>query len=302
MPGFDIIAVISLSLIAVGHLSNKRKGHLLTGLGWAVFGFYWALEFPYYLSIADFINVVLSIGALPIFLFLAYHEFLSYEWDEDFRPLSFLASVTAGTGLPYFLIKYVPFISKSLINVVAYQSVRIANLFGLGLSVSGGSWVNGEYLAHINGVPISIILACTGIQAILVAFSLIYFSRAETRVKRNLLILVIPIIYVVNLFRNVIVFLMVDANGISDFEFAHNIVGKGLSTVVLLILTLYTFKKIPQMYDDINGLFDLPWRKEPGHDYVAHFDAMLGVKKEGDVAEVFEREEDGPDGSSEDEQ
>ncbi len=282
MPGFDIIAVISLGLIALGRLSKVKNGHLLTGLGWAVFGFYWVLEFPYYLAIADFINAVLSMGALPVFLFLAYHEFLSYEWDEDYRPLSFLASVTAGTGLPYFFIKYVPFISKALIDVVAYQSVWITNLFGLHLSLSGGSWSNGEYMAHINGVPVSIILACTGIQAILVAFSLIYFSRGDSAAKRNLLLLVIPVIYVANLFRNVIVFLMVHANGASSFEFAHNVVGKGLSTVVLLILTLYTFKKIPQMYDDINGLFDLPWRKGPGHDYVAHFDAMLGVKKDGE--------------------
>lgn len=288
MPGFDIIAVISLGLIAVGPLSSARKGHLITGLGWAVFGFYWALEFPYYIYIADFINAVLSMAALPFFLFLTYHEFLSYKWDEDYRPLSFLASVTAGTGLPYFFIKYVPFVSKTLIDVVAYQSVWIANLFGLHLSLSGGSWSNGEYLAHIDGVPISIILACTGIQAILVAFSLIYFSRGDSKLRRNLLLLVIPVIYVANLFRNVIVFLIVDANGSSSFEFAHNVVGKGLSTAVLLLLTLYTFKKIPQMYDDINGLFDLPWRKGPGHDYVAHFDEMLGVKKEEDGMEPSE--------------
>ncbi len=280
MPGFDIIAVISLGLIAVGRLSNVRKGHLVIGLGWALFGFYWALEFPYYLGIADFINAVLSIGALPAFLFLTYHEVLSYRWNEDYRPLSFLASVTAGTGLPYFFIKYVPFISKPLIDIVAYQSVWITNLFGRHLSLSGGSWVNGEYMAHIEGVPVSIILACTGIQAILVAFSLIYFSRGDSAVRRNLLLIVIPVIYVANLFRNVLVFLLVDANGASYFEFAHNVIGKGMSTVVLLILALYTFGKIPQMYDDINGLFDLPWRKGPGHDYVAHFDAMLGVKKE----------------------
>ncbi len=302
MSGFDIIAVISLGLIAVGRLSNARKGHFLTGLGWAVFGFYWALEFPYYLSIADFINAVLSIGAPPVFLFLAYHEFLSYEWGEDYRPLSFLASVTAGTGLPYFFIKYVPFISKNLIDAVAYQSVWITNLFGLNLSVSGGGWINGEYLAHIDGVPVSIILACTGIQAILVAFSLIYFSRGDSAVKRNLLLLVIPVIYVANLFRNVIVFLIVDANGISQFEFAHGIVGKGLSTLVLLILTLYTFKKIPQMYDDINGLFDLPWRRGPGHDYVAHFDAMLGVKREMDAVGADGGEADGHKNSSGDEE
>ena len=278
MPGFDIIGISALAMLALGRLSGVRKGHLLIGAGWAVFGIYWAMEFPHYISIADFINAVLSIGALPVFLFLAYHEFLSYNWDEDYRPLSFLASVTAGTGIPYFLVKYVPFLSSALIDTVARQSVWIANLFGLSLSVSGGSWVDGEYMAHISGVPVSIILACTGIQAILVAFSLIYFSPGSRGEKQRLLAIVIPTIYVSNLMRNVIVFLMVDANGISSFEFAHNVVGKGLSIAVLLILTLYTFKKIPQMYDDINGLFDLPWRRGPGHDYVAHFDGMLGVR------------------------
>jgi len=294
MSGFDIIVVISLGLIALGRLFNVRYGHLVIGFGWAVFGVYWIMEFPYYLSIYDFINAVLTLAALPFFLFIAYHEFLSYKWDEDYRPLSFLASVTAGTGLPYFAIKYLPPLSESLINAVAYQSVWITNLFGLHLSVSGGSWYAGEYMAHIEGVPVAIILACTGIQAILVAFSLIYFSRGDSVIRRNLLLLVIPVIYLSNLFRNVIVFLIVDANGASSFEFAHNVVGKGLSTVVLLILVLYTFRKIPEMYDDINGLFDLPWRKTPNHDYVAHFDRMLGVKKDS------EPDDEAPKASSQD--
>ncbi len=60
------------------------------------------------------------------------------------------------------------------------------------------------------------------------------------------------------------------------WEFVHNGYGKGLSFVVLLVLMLLAFWLLPELYLNINGLFELPWRKTPGHDYKKHVGRILG--------------------------
>jgi exosortase/archaeosortase len=82
----------------------------------------------------------------------------------------------------------------------------------------------------------------------------------------------------VNLFRNAIVIILVHENGFDYFDFAHNVIGKGLSLVSLIILVLVAFIQVPELYEDINGLFELPWRKGPKHDYMKFVGRLYGEK------------------------
>jgi len=60
------------------------------------------------------------------------------------------------------------------------------------------------------------------------------------------------------------------------WEFVHNGVGKGLSFLVLVVLMLVAFWLLPELYLNINGVFELPWRKRPGHDHRKHVGRILG--------------------------
>ena len=88
----------------------------------------------------------------------------------------------------------------------------------------------------------------------------------------------------VNLARNAMVIIMVH-NG-TDFDFAHNIIGKTLSLVVLIILILAAFKIVPELYEDINGMFELPWRKGPKHDYLRFVGRIYKEKKDDNREET----------------
>src|SRR3990172_353628 len=77
-----------------------------------------------------------------------------------------------------------------------------------------------------------------------------------------------------NLVRNVVVIHFYV--GGDQWEFVHNGVGKGLSFLVLMVLMLAAFWLLPELYLNINGLFELPWRKKRGHDYRKHVGRLLG--------------------------
>ena len=53
-----------------------------------------------------------------------------------------------------------------------------------------------------------------------------------------------------------------------SFAFMHHVVGKIGSLVVLIILAFFAFTVLPELYDNIMGLLDLPKRKGPLETYL----------------------------------
>ena len=125
---------------------------------------------------------------------------------------------------------------------------------------------------------ISIILACTGIEAIVIflgafiAFEprkepwkgykkvsrtvkgYMKMSSRERRVRA--LLYTIPPIWVLNIVRNVSIIYLVD-NNITSFDVAHGYAGKAFSFLVLLALAMIVFDLVPEIYDDLLDLYRL---------------------------------------------
>jgi archaeosortase A (PGF-CTERM-specific) len=87
------------------------------------------------------------------------------------------------------------------------------------------------------------------------------------------LLLTVPMIWLLNLVRNAgVIFLYNDrtldaqaaALGMSGFDFAHIVLGKGLSFVALIVIAFALFRTCPEILDNINGLMDLPRRRSRG--------------------------------------
>ncbi|TLZ53255.1 MAG: archaeosortase A, partial [Methanobacteriota archaeon] len=265
----DVLLFSGIVLFGVGFFWKDRRCHLARGAAWTAFGVFWFLQVPAFLGLGDAVNSLGAAAALPVFLFLAAHEKRSYDWREEYGPLRFLA------GGAFFTL------SGGLIQVVANQTAALLNLFAPGYSAGAvdfqgntGLWRgNGnEIFAPVlsNGQPVvNIILACTAIQGLTITAALVPGTTDPPRRKALVLAILVPTTYVMNLVRNVVVIYFFDVRG-DDWEFVHNGYGKGLSFVVLLILMLVAFWLLPELYLNINGLFELPWRRTPGHDYKAH--------------------------------
>lgn len=307
----DIILLSSLILLGIGYFLKDRRKHHLRSLGWILFGVYWLLHAPYYMEINDGINAFFCVMALPFGLALTYQEYLSYKWEEDFGPLRFWTGVAFVAGIPFFIVDRVPLITGYLTRIVAGQSAWLLNMFGYGYTLGGTDyagnslWYKTVYSPEINtriyGInqDINIILACTAIQAALLVFAIVILTNADRKRKALTFGITVPTIYIMNLVRNALVIYLFDIKG-WDFDFAHNYVGKiAISGFTLFFLLLVAFSILPELYDNVSGMFDLPWRKKPKHEtrerffpfsYISDFSGKEeeGEGKEGDEVEKEE--------------
>ena len=287
-PALVTIYFIGLLALGIGFFWKDRLSHLVRIVGWSGLAIYWGSKAPGYFDVGDIINGLGAAMAFPIFLFLAFHEWRSYKWDEEYQPLRFVTGATFIAGMGYFIIGQVPIFSEVLIDVVANHSVSFTNLFGysfeagnVALMTDGSGYFTP--VARYNGeIWINIILDCTAIQAIIVAGAFLFGCRGEPKKRGMMFLVFLPVIYFTNLIRNAAVIIMVEVNGPDYFEFAHNTIGKTLSLVVLIVLILIAFWKVPGLYEDINGMFELPWRKKPGHDYMHNIGRLYDKEKEED--------------------
>jgi archaeosortase A (PGF-CTERM-specific) len=250
-----------LILLGIGFFVRKRA---ITGwlkiLGWGLFSFFWATmpSFLYFSEGGDVFNAGVCVIGVYVLLYVAYHEWLSMQRGESVSCLNWIAGGTFLAGMIYFTIEngIIPGLSTWLIETVAAQTSILLHLFGVPVTQS-------HDLILFNNIPVTIIFACTAIQSIVLFVGMIgALPRVPLKRKAvGLLITVVPI-YFLNLIRNAGVVYLV-GSGLTSFEMAHNVIGKAGSLLALIILLFITFKIVPELYDEIMGLIDLPKRKGP---------------------------------------
>jgi len=303
----DLALALGIALLGAGWLLYDRKeGHLLTIFGWQAFGIYWILEVPNYINLhpGDPTNVILYAPALALFTVFSVYEYRAFKGGPSRRSLKFIAGLTfIGAGV-YFLFAKVSWFGTGLIWATAAQTSWVYNLFGGQTSLGLPSYdaINNEILVPILGTGISIILACTAIEAIVIflgAFIAVEprpepwkgYKKVSPTIKRYMrmsgrerraraLVYTIVPIWVLNIVRNVAIIWLVQDNIVS-FDVAHGYAGKGFSFLVLLALAIIVFDLVPEIYDDLLDIYRLG-RPERGKE---------GEKKEGEKKAL----EAGPD-------
>lgn len=272
---FDTILIISLIMLGLGYHWKDRRAHLFRASGFLAFGIFWLTAIPDFLAIADTTNALFAGAGLPFYGYMAYHEKLSFDKNEDVESLRWIAGASLYAAGVYLLIDKVPVVSAFLIAVVSYQTVWLLEIAGYSYGVGAVNFAGNnpwyrtnlaEISIAVEGTvpPISLVLACTAFQSMMIFIGAIYCVKADEIRKWKAFLYIIPTIWVLNLARNVGVILMVDQWGV-DFETAHNVYGKMGSLLALIILAFVIFRVLPELLDNINGLIDLPKRgKEKG--------------------------------------
>lgn len=237
--------------------------------GYILLGVFWVGEAPHFLKIDDYFNAALCVFVLPLFIYFGYHEYLSKKWEEDPEVMKFLAGGISIAMLIYFGIQRIPMMSGWLIKIVSQQTVWLTNLLGYNFQ-AGPIHYGGNPLLYraneesifvpIKGANIRIILACTGLQALVAAGALIYCTTAEWKAKTKSLLIVLPSLYIANIGRNALV-IYLTVEGIVSFDVAHNQIAKTGSVIVLVILLLIVFELMPEFHDNIMSVIKLPRRK-----------------------------------------
>ncbi len=257
----SIFLFAGLIFLGIGFLlKEKNKGGIIKIIGWSLFSLFWAMQpqFLYLSEDGDLFNAAVCVVGVYVLMYIAYHEFISLKEEKKPSCLNWMAGGTFIAGIIYFLLdnNISPILKDGLIETVASHTTILLNLLGLE-SVRIGSTI------YYNNQPINIIFACTAIQAMVLFIGMIG-SLGSVKIKTKLYAIIVTVvpIYFLNLIRNASVIFLVGEK-ITSFNVAHNIIAKAGSLTTLIILLFIVFKIVPELYDEIMCVIDLPKRKGP---------------------------------------
>lgn len=249
-------------LVAASIIQKNRLKFAFAGAGWVFFAAYWLFQVPHYLQLYDYVNVVLSILAAAV-SFLTGYVMLKQDRIilREIRGVSietslFMATTAAAIGgLSYFMFSEVPSMNRWIISTVTDQTIWLASVFGI--TVTKLDW----NLIAVNGYKVEIILACTAIESIALFIGIIAGVRAPINRLASAFMVSVPVIYSLNLIRNVFVVTAYGMNwfGNADMSFyiAHTVLAKTGSLIALFIVAYAVLKILPEIIDMVDGILSM---------------------------------------------
>lgn len=255
---------LSLGLLIAASLIPKQKDLKFTvaGAGWALFSVHWALQWQHYVDVGDYVNVLLivlaAIGCLLLGLLLIKQD---RRIMRDINGINLINSIFMATtaaavgGISYFAFSEIMPLNQWLITTVTDQTEWLGLLLGIEIIRLDTN------LLSVNGYRVEIILACTAIESIALFAGIIASANAPFERTAKAFLVSVPIIYALNLIRNVFV---IDAYAMgwfgdpeTSFYIAHTVIAKAGSLIALFVIAYAVMKILPEIIDMIDGIINL---------------------------------------------
>lgn len=254
----------------VPRTSGVRK--LVGGIGWGVFSIHWGYQPLHYIEIQDYANVVLTFLFALFCLLVAYimlreyregpllikqnrevvHSEVSAQMGEDSLDItSMLTSASALGALVYFPFANFSTLNTWIIGNVTSQVLWVLQYFEIPASMKAWNMIT------LNGYTVEIILACTAIESIALFMGLIGAVKAPLNRLVMAFIVSVPVIYVLNLIRDIFVVIAYGEQwfGVDSFMIAHNYIAKAGSGIALFAISYAVLKILPELLGMIDGLW-----------------------------------------------
>ena len=251
----DFLIVISLALMLIFVVS---KIEFLGGIGWILFSFEWITRLPHYLHIEDYFNSV--VVSLAFVLFLIIGIVILTDKGENLQVLVDVTAFSTLASLIYFPFALDNSLGLSLISITVDLTAKLANLLGFAV------YRYGENILAFNRHYVEIILACTGIESMALFAGATLGIRAELKRKFLAFLISVPVIYILNLLRNIFVMVSFGNSwfGENSFYIAHHVISKILATIALILISLAVFRILPELADLIFELKNVLERRLTG--------------------------------------
>ncbi len=253
---------------------NLRVHKLIGGIGWGVFSIHWGYQPLHYVEILDYANAVLTFVFALFCLLVAYimfreyregpriiknnremiHSEVSTQIEEDSLDItSMLTSASSLGALVYFPFANFSSLNTWIIGNVTSQVVWVLQYFEI------PAYLKAWNMISLNGYTVEIILACTAIESIALFMGLIAAARAPLNRLIMAFIVSVPVIYVLNLIRDIFVVVAYGEQwfGADSFIIAHNYIAKAGSGIALFIISYAVLKILPELLGMIDGLWSI---------------------------------------------
>lgn len=280
-----IIGAIGLVMLALSWHYRKSKNPLLAQIGWILVSLYFFAGSWKYFSHQDYILTIMCMLALPLGIGMSIWEGRVQDGKTK-DALIWSRGAMAYAGGPYLLIAHVPWLSVLAIWFVASQVALFYRISGTGDIHLGETWVQtesgrvnwdswdgsrwfstetfGEFpyqteLVTGDGslIGINFVLACTALQSMVIFIGAISVLDLDWRRRIRALIFTVPVIHILNIFRNVGLIWMHQTYtswsyfGMSVFEFGHNYASRFVSLFAMFFMALIMFEILPELHRHI---------------------------------------------------
>jgi archaeosortase A (PGF-CTERM-specific) len=269
----DPLAWLSVGVFTAGALLSwrgSRFGRPVTVAAWVVFAVFWLSVFHHFaFEQKSFIEGIGTLVAVPASIYAG--VLLARGRDSLFV----LSRAIAAMGLVFFPFETIPALQEFLIETVTQQTAFLMTLLGVDPTVVSGVAVpGGNYSGYRNTfwfvddghtITYTILIACTGIGSMAIIGGLIAAVSAPLSRKLRALAVSIPIIYGLNLLRNVFIAigfglqkfhifpdLVMTLFGAEDpykvsYFIADRIIAQSLSVVALVCITWLVVRELPEV-------------------------------------------------------
>ncbi len=249
-----LLPFIAIGLFLLALVFRRRE---VGASGWLFIAFYCSFEASDYFALDEYFDASLTLVFLAFSLLLAFLLVKTSEKEDLFFTITKVALITS---VFYFPFSEISFLSDSLIYITTKITTTILNLFNVGVYMV---YPSGIYTTassfHEVYKPIEIILACTAIQSMVLFIGLIFGVNAPMRRKLKAFFVSVPVIYGLNILRNVFVtsayFGQWFGSPLQSFYIAHGVIARIGVMISLIVVAYAVFVILPEALDLVEDFF-----------------------------------------------
>jgi archaeosortase A (PGF-CTERM-specific) len=261
---------VSLLLLVIAVILPKRHGRYVAAAGWVLFGLNWGLSTPHYYL--DEHNIMYTVACLLAIPATCYGAYILIRYGRE--SLMVVTRCAAIASIFYFPFQYLPWLNQWLIETTTAITFGIITALGEPATrmLSPDTGVND--VITLNGQYVQIILACTAIQSMAIFIGVVGAVRVEWKRWLKAFLVSVPVIYILNLARNVFVIsafgnqwfqIMPDTVvgwtgepvAYTSFFWAHNVLAETGSLVALVVISYAVMTLMPELLSYLMDIVNL---------------------------------------------
>ena len=288
-----LIVSIGLACLGFAFHSKHHNARLFSPLGWVCIGVYFYLGAEHYVEISDPVLIFMSVAALPVCIAYGGWEAVLVRENRTVDSVEWLRGAVFWSAMPYLAIQHIPMLNAGVVWFTAWNTSLFLQWTGAGdihlgqmmvdlgtTSVTWADWGGNRWLltdtlgeggfyvpmVHSDGTEVNIgfILGCSALQSMIVFVGAIVAVQGSSwKRKTRALMVTIPLIHILNVFRNAgIIWMHVEyqavwsLNGMNIFDFGHAYAAKFISLGAMFLIALVLFDLMPKLHTHVITVLD----------------------------------------------